>query len=134
MGNILSIDGICKSFSGIQVLKDVSLELEAGQIICLAGENGAGKSTLMKCLFGLYHPDSGTIEIDGRVMDIKDPNDALKNGISMIHQELNPVPYRNVVDNIWAGRFQTKGIVVDENQMMEKTRNLLRDLDRKSVV
>ena len=74
----------------------MSLELEAGQIICLAGENGAGKSTLMKCLFGLYHPDSGTIEIDGRVMDIKDPNDALKNGISMIHQEQNPVPYRNV--------------------------------------
>ena len=52
MGNILSIDGICKSFSGIQVLKDVSLELEAGQIICLAGENGAGKSTLIKILSG----------------------------------------------------------------------------------
>ena len=65
MGNILSIDGICKSFSGIQVLKDVSLELEAGQIICLAGENGAGKSTLIKILSGAEKPDKGKITIFG---------------------------------------------------------------------
>ena len=70
----------------------------------------------MKCLFGLYHPDSGTIEIDGRVMDIKDPNDALKNGISMIHQELNPVPYRNVVDNSMGGQ------VPDKRHCVMKTR------------
>ena len=125
----LKIANMSKSFPGVKALDNIKLAVKPGSVHALIGENGAGKSTLMKCLFGLYHPDSGTIEIDGRVMDIKDPNDALKNGISMIHQELNPVPYRNVVDNIWAGRFQTKGIVVDENQMMEKTRNLLRDLD-----
>ena len=125
----LKIENMSKSFPGVKALDNIKLAVKPGSVHALIGENGAGKSTLMKCLFGLYHPDSGTIEIDGRVMDIKDPNDALKSGISMIHQELNPVPYRNVVDNIWAGRFQTKGIVVDENQMMEKTRNLLRDLD-----
>lgn len=125
----LKISNMSKSFPGVKALDNIKLAVKPGSVHALIGENGAGKSTLMKCLFGLYHPDSGTIEIDGQIMDIKDPNDALKSGISMIHQELNPVPYRNVVDNIWAGRFQTKGIVVDENQMMEKTRNLLRDLD-----
>ena len=125
----LKIANMSKSFPGVKALDNIKLAVKPGSVHALIGENGAGKSTLMKCLFGLYHPDSGTIEIDGQVMDIKNPNDALKSGISMIHQELNPVPYRNVVDNIWAGRFRTKGIVVDENQMMEKTRNLLRDLD-----
>ena len=76
MGNILSIDGICKSFSGIQVLKDVSLELEAGQIICLAGENGAGKSTLIKILSGAEKPDKGKITIFGTTYERMTPGQA----------------------------------------------------------
>ena len=86
----LKIANMSKSFPGVKALDNIKLAVKPGSVHALIGENGAGKSTLMKCLFGLYHPDSGTIEIDGRVMDIKDPNDALKNGISMIHQELNP--------------------------------------------
>ena len=107
---LLEMRNITKTFPGVKALDNIKLAVKPGSVHALIGENGAGKSTLMKCLFGLYHPDSGTIEIDGRVMDIKDPNDALKNGISMIHQELNPVPYRNVVDNIWAGRFRQKAL------------------------
>ena len=77
----LKIANMSKSFPGVKALDNIKLAVKPGSV---------------HALIGLYHPDSGTIEIDGRVMDIKDPNDALKNGISMIHQELNPVPYRNV--------------------------------------
>ena len=86
-----------KSFPGVKALDKVQLGVKPGSVHALIGENGAGKSTLMKCLFGLYHPEEGTIELDGKKVDIADPNTALKMGISMIHQELNPIPYRNVV-------------------------------------
>ena len=83
----------------------------------------------MKCLFGLYHPDEGTIKIDGNLVTIKDTKDALEQGLSMIHQELNPVPNRNVMDNIWVGRFPTKGPFVDEAEMERRTVKLLQDLE-----
>ncbi len=124
----LKISNISKSFPGVQALDKVKLEVKAGSVHALVGENGAGKSTLMKCLFGLYHPDEGSIEVDGQPVDIPDPDTALKMGISMIHQELNPIPDRNVIDNIWAGRFEKKGIVVDETRMKQKTEALLNDL------
>ena len=126
---VLEAVDITKTFPGVKALDGVSLRVKPGTVHALMGENGAGKSTLMKCIYGIYSPDAGTIRISGQKVEIENPRNAMDLGISMIHQELNPVPYRNVVDNIWAGRFQTKGIVVDENQMMEKTRNLLRDLD-----
>lgn len=83
----------------------------------------------MKCLFGIYQPDSGSIQLDGETVTIKNTNDALKQGISMIHQELIPVPHRNVIDNIWVGRFETKGIFVNEAAMYQKTEKLIRDLE-----
>ena len=128
MGNILSIDGICKSFSGIQVLKDVSLELEAGQIICLAGENGAGKSTLMKCLFGIYNKDSGHIYLEGNEISFKNSKEALEHGVAMVHQELNQALKRSVMDNLWLGRYPRKGVMIDEHKMYEDTKKLFNDL------
>lgn len=125
----LKIRNMSKLFPGVKALDDVQLTVKPGSVHALIGENGAGKSTLMKCLFGLYHPDGGTIEIDGTMADINSPNTALKMGISMIHQELNPIPYRNVSDNIWVGRFQKKGLVVDEAEMKRKTKDLLEDLE-----
>lgn len=125
----LKIDHITKSFGNNKVLTDISIDFEKGEIHSLIGENGAGKSTLMKCLFGLYHQEEGGIALDGKNVDITDPNTALKLGISMIHQELNPIPYRNVVDNIWVGRFVKKGVIVDEEKMKTMTEELLRDLE-----
>lgn len=104
----LRVSNMSKSFPGVKALDKVQLEVKPGSVHALIGENGAGKSTLMKCLFGLYHPEEGIIELDGEKVEMADPNTALKLGISMIHQELNPIPYRSVVDNIWVGRFVKK--------------------------
>lgn len=125
----LKVSDMSKSFPGVKALDKVKLEVKSGSVHALIGENGAGKSTLMKCLFGLYHPEEGTIELDGERVDVSDPNTALRLGISMIHQELNPIPYRNVIDNMWVGRFEKKGFVVDEDRMKAKTEELLKDLE-----
>lgn len=125
----LEMKNMSKQFPGVKALDDVSLRVKPGSIHALIGENGAGKSTLMKCLFGLYQPDSGTIKIDGKLVEIRNTNHALNEGISMIHQELIPVPFRNVIDNIWVGRFEKKGLFVDEDIMYKKTEKLIRDLD-----
>ena len=118
-----------KSFPGVRALDDVQLTIKPGTVHAIVGENGAGKSTLMNCLFGLHKPDSGTIEIDGVETSISDTTTALKSGISMIHQELKPIPYLSVIDNIWVGRYTTKGLVVDEKEMRAKTEELLDDLN-----
>ena len=118
-----------KSFPGVRALDDVQLTIKPGTVHAIVGENGAGKSTLMNCLFGLHKPDSGTIEIDGVETSIPDTTTALKSGISMIHQELKPIPYLSVIDNIWVGRYTTKGLVVDEKEMRAKTEELLDDLN-----
>lgn len=125
----LEITDLTKSFPGVKALDRVQLRVKPGSVHALIGENGAGKSTLMKCLFGLYHPEEGNIKIDGEQVKINHPNEALHLGISMIHQELNPIPYRSVVDNIWVGRFQKKGLVVDEEKMKQMTKELLEDLE-----
>jgi len=125
----LFVEHMTKTFPGVKALDNVQLRVKPGSVHALIGENGAGKSTLMKCLFGIYQPDCGTIELDGKPVTIRNTNDALKQGISMIHQELIPVPNRNVIDNIWVGRFETKGIFVDEAKMYQKTEKLIRDLE-----
>ncbi len=125
----LKISNMSKSFPGVKALDHAQLEVKPGTVHALIGENGAGKSTLMKCLFGLYQPDEGNIELNGEMVQIRNPDTALRLGISMIHQELNPIPYRTVTDNIWVGRFQTRGLVVDEKKMKQRTEQLLRDLE-----
>jgi len=126
---VLEMLDINKEFPGVKALDNVTLKVKPGTVHALMGENGAGKSTLMKCLFGIYHPNSGDILLDGQKVDIRDSKTALDLGIAMIHQELHPIPYRNVMDNIWLGRFPTKGVLVDEAQMYEKTVALLEDLE-----
>ena len=125
----LEIQNMNKTFPGVHALKDVSLSLEYGSVHALVGENGAGKSTLMKCLFGIYRPDSGFIFIDGQQVEIPNESAALNMGISMIHQELSPIPYRTITDNIWAGRFLTKGFMVDERRLYSLTKKLFDDLE-----
>ena len=128
----LEMNHISKSFPGVQALDDVSLRVRPGTVHALMGENGAGKSTLMKCLFGLYRPDAGEIRIDGRPVHIRDSRDALRLGISMIHQELLPVPHRSVMENIWLGRFPVRRLgplaFVDHKRMRRETVQLLERL------
>ncbi|MBM7646642.1 ribose transport system ATP-binding protein [Scopulibacillus daqui] len=104
MEPIVRMTNISKSFSGNQVLKQVSFEIVPGEIHALMGENGAGKSTLMKILTGIYSRDEGDIQVNGRSVDYKDPKDAEKDGISVIHQELNIIPHLTVAENMFLGK------------------------------
>ncbi|HEY8464163.1 MAG TPA: sugar ABC transporter ATP-binding protein [Bacillota bacterium] len=130
---MLELNGISKEFPGVKALDDVTFKVRPGTVHALMGENGAGKSTLMKCLFGIYKPDSGEIILNGRKIEINEPKDALDNGISMIHQELHPVPYRSVMENIWLGRFPIKRVgpfgFVDHKKMYEATEQLFKSLE-----
>jgi len=126
---MLEMVGISKEFPGVKALDDVTLRVKPGTVHALMGENGAGKSTLMKCLFGIYHQDNGDVIFNGEKADIKDSKTALDMGIAMIHQELHPIPYRNVMDNIWLGRYPTKGAIIDEQKMFEQTQALLDDIE-----
>lgn len=99
------MEGICKSFPGVKALDDAQLTVRPGTVHALMGENGAGKSTLMKCLFGIYSKDAGTIWFDGKEVNFKSSRDALDNGVAMVHQELNQALKRSVMDNIWLGRY-----------------------------
>jgi methyl-galactoside transport system ATP-binding protein len=131
-GDLLEMRHVSKEFPGVRALDDVSLTVRAGTVHALMGENGAGKSTLMKCLFGLYRPDQGELVLEGTPVEIAKPRDALNLGIAMIHQELNPIPYRDVMENIWLGRFPIRKLgpfrFVDHRTMYEKTAELFRNL------
>jgi methyl-galactoside transport system ATP-binding protein len=128
-GFLLEMQGISKGFPGVKALEDVTLQVRRGTVHALMGENGAGKSTLMKCLFGLYKPDRGAILLDGHPVEIAEPKVALDLGISMIHQELHPIPHRSVMENIWLGRFPLHhGGFVDHGAMYATTQALFKDL------
>jgi len=123
---LLEMNHIRKEFPGVLALKDVSLQLRAGEVHALLGENGAGKSTLIKILGGIYSKDSGDIAIDGKTVFINSVIDAQKLGISVIHQELVLVPHMSVAENIYLGREPMKGIrFVDFKKMQEDAQKLL---------
>ncbi len=126
---LLKIRGISKSFSGVPVLSKVNLDVRTGTVHALMGENGAGKSTLMKCLFGIYKKDEGEIFLEGKPINFTDPKHALENGVSMVHQELNQVLQRSITDNIWLGRYPTKGPFVDEKKMKKDTIELFKRIN-----
>ena len=126
---LLVMDNISKEFPGVKALDGVNLKVRPSSVHALMGENGAGKSTLMKCLFGIYKKDTGNILLDGKEINFTSAKDALENGVSMVHQELNQVTQRNVLDNIWLGRFPMKGVFVDEKKMYDETVRIFKDLD-----
>jgi methyl-galactoside transport system ATP-binding protein len=127
--NILELLNVTKRFPGVLALDNVSLKLKPGSVHALMGENGAGKSTLMKCLFGIYSMDDGKILLDGKEVSFSNSKQALENGVSMVHQELNQVRQQNVMDNIWLGRYPRKGIFIDEKKMYEDTKAIFQGLD-----
>lgn len=136
MGNsakmqVLKMQHITKLFPGVRALDDVELELKKGEIHALIGENGAGKSTLMKILLGIYQPDGGEILYKGEHVKFHEPVDALRAGISMIHQEISMMPNLDVAGNIWIARerqFMKKGFL-DHKAMHEETKKLLDKLE-----
>src|SRR5574344_42774 len=140
---LLEMHDVCKSFPGVKALDHAQLRLRPGKVHALMGENGAGKSTLMKCMFGIYKMDEGELLIDGEKTTITDPMDALKKGIAMVHQELQPIPARTIGENIFLGRYPMKKLlgfipVVDHDKMYGDTAELLKkvrmDFDPKQML
>lgn len=125
---ILEAHGIRKIFPGVVALNNVELCVRKGTIHALMGENGAGKSTLMKILIGIYKKDGGSIEFKGKPLEVKTTKEALEKGISMIHQELSPVPRMTVAENIYLGR-ETGRLIVDKKKMVDDTKALFEELE-----
>lgn len=126
---LLEMRGMEKAFPGVKALDGVTLKVRPGTVHALIGENGAGKSTLMKCLFGIYKPDSGEIWLDGRQVNFRDSKEALENGVAMVHQELNQALKRNVLDNLWLGRYPKIGPLVSERIMRQRTKKIFEQLN-----
>ncbi|MDD3139028.1 MAG: ATP-binding cassette domain-containing protein [Lachnospiraceae bacterium] len=126
---ILEMRNITKTFPGVKALDNVSIKVKPGTVHSLMGENGAGKSTLMKCLFGIYTLNSGEIILDGKNVNFANPAEALNNHVSMVHQELNQVLDRNVMENVWLGRFPMKNGFVDKKKMYEETKKIFDELE-----
>ena len=134
MEYVLELKNIYKSFPGVKVLEDVTLQVRPGEVHALMGENGAGKSTLMKILMGIYKADQGSIFLEGKETVIHGPKDAMSKGISMIHQELNTVLDMEVAENVFVGReLLKKGMeklkIVDIARMREETGRYFREMN-----
>ena len=127
---LLEMQGISKSFPGVKALDSVNLTVRPGTVHALMGENGAGKSTLMKCLFGIYRRDEGSITLDGKEVEFKSSKEALESGVAMVHQELNQALTRTVKDNLWLGRYpKVGGFIVSERIMDKRTQEIFQELE-----
>ncbi len=136
---ILRLMNISKHFGGVHALKDVHLEVDKSEIHALLGENGAGKSTLMKILSGVYQPDRGIIELEGKEVTFTNPQSAKDAGIGIIYQEFSLIPYLTVTQNIFLGReLRNKFGVLEEKKMQrianEKLQNLNVEIDPQSLI
>ena len=126
---VLQMKGIVKEFGGIQVLRNVSFDLNAGEVHALIGENGAGKSTLIKVLGGVYFPEAGQVLIDGKEQHFTNARDALNASISIIYQEFNLVPSLSIAENIFLGKELRKGrSLLNRQEMIAKASDLMKKL------
>lgn len=130
METILEMKNITKIFPGVRALDGVNFNLRKGEIHALIGENGAGKSTLMKSLLGMHPIDGGEIYYKGERVRFKTPNDALRRGISMIHQEISLVQTMSAAENIWMGRTRafTRMGLIRHRRLLQDTRKLMEEL------
>jgi ribose transport system ATP-binding protein/inositol transport system ATP-binding protein len=122
---VLECEGISKAFGGTKALIDVKLYARKGEVHALLGENGAGKSTLMNIIIGLQKADSGMIKFEGKPYIVHNPVDAMAKGISMIHQELNPLPDLSIAESVFLHRENTKGPFLDKKAQNKRTAELL---------
>ncbi len=139
-GPILKLQGISKSFPGVRALSDISFDVKPGEVHALLGENGAGKSTLIKIMSGVYQPDSGTMELDGKPTSFASPEEAQDAGIATIYQELLLFPELSVAENIFMGHAPKGRFgAIDWGTMRERAHEVLelldiRDLDVRATV
>ena len=126
---VLEIKNLSKSFGKNKVLDGINLTVKQGSVMGLMGENGAGKSTMMKCLFGIYSRDEGSISLLNKSIEFKNPKEALESGVAMVHQELNLCLDRTVTDNLFLGRYPTNLGIVDEIKMFESASSLFSSLN-----
>lgn len=127
--DILKLSGINKEFPGVKALTDISFSLRKGEVHALVGENGAGKSTLMKILSGAYTKDSGTIEFEGKQVEITSPKFSEELGIATIYQELNLIRRITVAENVYLGRYPKKNGLIDWKEVNKKAKELFDSFD-----
>lgn len=135
---VLRMEGITKEFPGVKALNKVNLNVYKGKVMALLGENGAGKSTLMKILSGVYQKTDGQLYMNGTLLEVSDPKNAMEKGIAIIHQELNLIEELSIGENIYMGRLQQslgkinwKKLYTESNQLLNRL-NLR--LDSKTLV
>jgi len=123
---LLEVEHVGKRFPGVEALRDVSLSLYRGEVHALLGQNGAGKSTLVKCISGVYPPDSGRIVLEGQEIGAYSPKHAYDLGIAVVHQRPQLLPWLSVAENVLLGQMPArKGVLIDRREANELTRALL---------
>ena len=130
---LLACRGIGKSFLGVRVLDGVDLDVWPGEVHAVVGENGAGKSTLMKVVSGVYPPDGGTVELDGRARTFHGPRDAQRAGIGIVYQDFTLLPERTVAENVFLGHEPLRRRLVDRTAMRNRTAALLASIGEGSL-
>lgn len=130
---ILSLRNINKSFGAVHVLRGVDLDIYPGQVTALVGDNGAGKSTLIKCIAGIYTPESGEYLFEGKHATVHGPRDATALGIEVVYQDLALCDNLDIVHNMFLGREKKKGITLDEANMEQLARQTLDGLSVRTV-
>jgi ABC-type sugar transport system ATPase subunit len=123
-GTGLEVRDVVMSYSGVTVLKGVSIAVRPGEVIGLVGHNGAGKSTLMRVISGAIKPDSGAVLLDGEPKALGSPIDALHAGIATVYQELSLLPNLTVAQNAFLGHERTRGGLLSKDEMRKRTRAL----------
>ena len=130
---LIELRGINKSFGPVDVLRNVDFVARAGQVTALVGDNGAGKSTLVKCMSGTYPIDSGEYLFEGRQVTVHSPRDASALGIEIVYQDLALCDNLDIVQNMFLGREQLSGVVLDESSMEHSAEETLRSLSVRTV-